>query len=175
MPHRAKIGRDAEKQHKGVLVFGKKSKDYVFKIGVNDQEAISLTPEEAISLFEATVFEQPHKVSQQYDVIYQNVKRKLFESSKDDKVDKPKREALDKVNVMMRLGIVSKDYMEDLREVIELDGLSGHSIRFINQLHIKDYATLPQQIEQSYIDKMIKTAREIDLGSEILILAEELK
>lgn len=175
MPHRAKIGRDAVKQHKGVLVFGKKSKDYVFKIGVNDQEAISLTPEEAISLFEATVFEQPHKVSQQYDVIYQNVKRKLFECSKDDKVDKPKREALDKVNVMIRLGIVSKDYMEDLREVIELDGLSGHSIRFINQLHIKDYATLPQQIEQSYIDKMIKTAREIDLGSEILILAEELK
>lgn len=175
MPHRAKIGRTAEKPHKGVLVFGKKSNDYVFKVGITDKEVISLTPEDAINLFEATVFEQPEQVSEYYDSIYQNVKQRLFESSKDDKVDKAKRDALDKIRAMLPLGAVSGDYLNDLLKVIDMDGLSGHSIRYINNLKPKDYAKLPEQIEQNYIDRMIKTAREVDFGSEVLILSEELK
>lgn len=175
MPHRAKIGRKTDKKHTGVLVFGKKSNDYVFKLGILDTEVFSLTPEEAISLFEATVFEQPEKVSSTYDTVYQNVKRKLFETSKDDKIEKAKREAVDKINAMLRMEILDSDYLNDLKEVIELDGLSGHSIRFINNLKMKDYTSLPKQIEQSYINRMIKLSREIDLGSEVLILSEELK
>ncbi len=175
MPHRAKIGRKADKKHTGVLVFGKKSNDYVFKLGISDTEVVSLTPEEAISLFESTVFEQPEKVSSIYDTVYQNVKRKLFEISKDDKVEKVKREAVDKINAMLRMEILDSDYLNDLKEVIELDGLSGHSIRFINNLKMKDYTSLTKQIEQSYINRMIKLSREIDLGSEVLILSEELK
>ena len=175
MPHRAKIGRKTDKKYTGVLVFGKKSNDYVFKLGISDTEVVSLIPEEAISLFEATVFEQPEKVSSTYDTVYQNVKRKLFETSKDDKVEKAKREAVDKINAMLRMEILDSDYLNDLKEVIELDGLSGHSIRFINNLKMKDYTSLPKQIEQSYINRMIKLSREIDLGSEVLILSEELK
>ena len=175
MPHRAKIGRKTDKKHTGVLVFGKKSNDYVFKLGISDTEVVSLTPEEAISLFEATVFEQPEKVSSTYDAVYQNVKRKLFEISKDDKVEKAKREAIDKINAMLRMEIIDADYLNDLKEVIELDGLSGHSIRFINNLKMKDCISLPKQIEQNYINRMIKLSREIDLGSEVLILSEELK
>jgi ERCC4-related helicase len=175
MPHRAKIGRKLDKKHAGVLVFGKKSNDYVFKLGISDAYAASLTPEEAIALFEATVFEQPEKISSAYDAIYQNVKRKLFETNKDDKVEKAKREALDKINVLLRMEIIDKDYLNDLKEVIELDGLPGHSIRFINNLKMKDYASLSKQIEQGYINRMIKLSREIDLGSEVLILSEELK
>jgi superfamily II DNA or RNA helicase len=175
MPHRAKIGRKTDKPQTGVLVFGKKSNDYVFKIGINADDAVPLTPQEAISLFEATVFEQPEQVSAKYDAIYQNVKLKLFETTKDDKVEKAKREALDKIKAWIPLGIINKDYLNDLREVIDMDGLSGHSIRFINSLKEKDCATLLEQIEQSYINRMIKVAREVDLGSEVLILSEELK
>lgn len=174
MPHRAKIGRQTDKKHAGVLVFGKKTNDYVFKLGVSGTDVTSLTPEEAISLFEATVFEQPKKISSGYDAIYQNVKRKLFETHKDDKVEKAKREALDKINVLLRMEIIDKDYLNDLKEVIELDGLPGHSIRFVNNLKMKDYNSLPKQIEQGYINRMIKLSREIDLGSEVLILSEEL-
>lgn len=175
MPHRAKIGRKVDKLYSGVLVFGKKSNDYVFKIGIGAEEAVSLTPQEAIKLFEATVFEQPEQVSAKYDTIYQNVKCKLFETNKDDKVEKAKREALDKVKALLPLGIISRDYLIDLQEIINMDGLSGHSIRFINNLKLKDYASLPKQIEQAYINRMIKVAREVDLGNEVLILSEELK
>ncbi len=175
MPHRAKIGRKIDKSQTGVLVFGKKSNDYVFKIGVNVDDVLSLTPQDAVELFEATVFEQPEQVSSKYDAIYQQVKRKLFEVSKDDKVEKAKREALDKIKTWMPLGIISRDYLNDLKEVIDMDGLSGHSIRFINNLKLDDCGTLPEQIEQSYINRMIKVAREVDLGNEVLILSEELK
>lgn len=175
MPHRAKIGRKIDKLQTGVLVFGKKSNDYVFKIGVNVDDVLSLTPQDAVELFAATVFEQPEQVSAKYDAIYQQVKRKLFEVTKDDKVEKAKREALDKIKTWMPLGIISRDYLNDLKEVIDMDGLSGHSIRFINNLKLKDCGTLPEQIEQSYINRMIKVAREVDLGNEVLILSEELK
>jgi len=76
---------------------------------------------------------------------------------------------------MLRMEIIDADYLNDLKEVIELDGLSGHSIRFINNLKMKDCISLPKQIEQNYINRMIKLSREIDLGSEVLILSEELK
>ncbi len=175
MPHRAKIGRKVDKSQTGVLVFGKKSNDYVFKIGINTNDVMSLTPQEAIGLYEASVFEHPEKVSAKYDAIYQQVKQKLFEVTKDDKVEKAKREALDKIKAWMSLGIISRDYLNDLKEVIDMDGLSGHSIRYINNLKLKDCDTLPEQIEQSYINRMIKVAREVDLGSEVLILSEELQ
>ena len=175
MPHRAKIGRTIEKQHTGVLVFGKKANDYVFKIGINEKEVVSITPQEAIALFEATVFEQPEKISTKYDAIYQQVKQKLFETSKDDKVEKAKREAIDKIGAMINTGIIDKDYLSDLKEVMEMDGLSGYSIRFINNLKLKDALSLPELIDQNYINRMIKVGREVDLGSEVLILSEELK
>lgn len=175
IPHRAKIGRKIEKLSQGVLVFGKKGNDFVFKIGESSEAVVAITPEQAISLFEATVFEQPHKVSASYDAIYQSVKMSLFQNSKDNKVDKSKREALDKINAMLKENIVSHDYLKDLVKVIEMDGLSGHSLRFINKLNKKDFATLPDEIEQSYINKMIDTAGEIEMGSEVLILSEEIK
>lgn len=174
IPHRAKIGRKVEKPLQGVLVFGKKGNDFVFKIGNSSEDVSTITPEQAISLFEATVFEQPQKISANYDTIYQSVKANLFLSRKDDEMAKSKREALDKINVMLREHSVSHDYLKDLSKVIEMDGLSGHSLRFINKLTKKEFASLPNEIEQSYINKMINTAGEIEAGSEVLILSEEI-
>ncbi len=174
IPHRAKIGRKVEKPLQGVMVFGKKGNDFVFKIGNSSNDVSTITPEQAISLFEATVFEQPQKISANYDTIYQRVKANLFLSRKDDEMAKSKREALDKINAMLRENSVSHDYLKDLIKVIEMDGLSGHSLRFINKLTKKEFATLPDEIEQTYINKMINTAGEIEAGSEVLILSEEI-
>lgn len=175
MPHRAKVARTVDKPLAGVLAFGKKSNDYIFKMGINANDVLPLTPQDAIGLFEATVFERPDKVSERYDAIYQNVKLRLFESSRDDKIDKAKRDAIDKIGKMIPLSVINKEYLNDLRDVINIDGLSGHSIRFINSLKDKDCAKLLERIEQRYIDKMIRMARDIDSGSEALILSEELK
>lgn len=175
IPHRAKIARKVEKPASGVLVFGKKGKDFVFKVGATVEDVIPLTPEEAISLFEANVFEQPYKVSDSFDNIYQSVKIKLFQTNKGNTVEKSKRDALNKIDAMMKGAIISSDYLKDLYRVVEMDGLPGHSIRFINQLRERDYATLSKEIEQSYINKVLTTANDIDEGSEVLILSEEIK
>jgi hypothetical protein len=99
----------------------------------------------------------------------------LFETTKDDKLEKAKRESIDKISAIILLQIIDENYLNDLKDIIELDALSGHSIRFINNLKPKEYKLLPEQIEQSYIDRMIKFSREVDLGKEILILSEEIK
>jgi hypothetical protein len=164
-----------EKPASGVLVFGKKGKDFVFKVGATVEDVIPLTPEEEILLFEANVFEHPYKVSDSFENIYQSVKDKLFQTNKDSKIEKSKRDALNKINAMMKGNIASIDYLKDLYRVVEMDGLPGHSIRFINQLSERDYAALPKEIEQSYINKVLTTASDIDEGSEVLILSEEIK
>ena len=80
-----------------------------------------------------------------------------------------------KIDAMMKGAIISSDYLKDLHRVVEMDGLPGHSIRFINQLRERDYATLSKEIEQSYINKVLTMANDIDEGSEVLILSEEIK
>lgn len=173
--HRAKIQRTTDKSSSGVLVFGKKSTDYIFKLGINKNEIFSLTPEDAISLFEANILEKSTKISDQFDSIYQSVKNKLFEIKKDDTVDKTKRDALKKINVIEKQNLIENDYLSSIKEVINMDGLSGYCIRLINKLKVKEYTQLPFMIPETYLNRMIRIARDVDFGSEVLILSEELK
>ena len=53
IPHRARTGRIVEKPQGGVILFGKKGEDFVFKISDGDHEPIMLSAEEALQLFEA--------------------------------------------------------------------------------------------------------------------------
>ena len=59
--------------------------------------------------------------------------------------------------------------------VIECDGLSGFELRYINKLTPKDKAKLPNEIEQSYINRIVGTINSVDDGEEMLILSEELQ
>lgn len=73
------------------------------KIGESPESVVAITTEQAISIFEATVFEQLRKVSASYNAIYQSVKKSFFQNIKDNKVDKSKREAMDKINAMINI------------------------------------------------------------------------
>lgn len=48
IPHRARTGRIVEKPLGGVILFGKKGEDFVFKISDGDREPIMLSAEEAL-------------------------------------------------------------------------------------------------------------------------------
>ena len=50
MPHRARTGRSVAKSRSGILMFGKKGNDFVFKIGNAEGVVSQLTAEEAIGL-----------------------------------------------------------------------------------------------------------------------------
>lgn len=173
--HRSRTGRKAEKPMSGVLMFGKKGNDFVFKLGdPNANPPISLTAEEAISLFEAAENEKSFETSKDFDFLYQNVKSHLFKGLQQDRNEKERLNAMAKIKLIKQSGTLSPDYLKDLMKVIESDGLSGFELRYINQLTAKDYTKLTKDIEQSYLDRMISRANKVDEGDEVLILAEEL-
>ena len=175
LPHRARTGRSVEKPRSGVLMFGKKGNDFVFKMGTAEGLVVQLTAEEAIGLFEAEPSEQPSALTDAFEPAYQLTKAHLFSSDVKDKNEKIRREALQKVKVMLSRKALPVDYLKDLMKVIQSDGLSGYELRFINQLKSADYPKLPEQIDEYYINRIIDTCNHVDDGEESIILAEELK
>lgn len=175
LPHRARTGRSAEKPRSGVLMFGKKGNDFVFKIGTHDSLVCQLTAEEAIGLFEAAPSEQPAALTESFEPTYQMTKSHLFSSDIKDKNEKNRLEAMQKIKVMLNRKALPADYLKDLMKVIQSDGLSGFELRYINSLKLADYHKLPDQIDQFYINRIIETYNHVDDGEESIILAEELK
>lgn len=175
MPHRARTARNIEKPKKGVLVFGRKGNDFVFKIGDKANAPIMIPAEEAIALFEAEMNEEPVELSNDFETIYQKVKASLFCSDATERNEKELLNALAKVKVFINKQLLPKDYLEDLRQVIKADALSGYEIRYINQLTTKDAAKLPQKISAEYLARVITAQNKVDDSEEALILSEELQ
>ena len=173
IPHRAKTGRKAEKPKYGVLMFGKKGNDYVFKIG-DEFETEQLTAEQALSMFSADEQEPAVKLSKNFDKSYQNVKTHLFEQNKTSKNAQDLVKAIAKIKLMLQTSTVSKDYLKDLLVVTQNDGLSGYELRFINGLKQNEYAQLPHEIDQKYLSRLIAIGNKIDDEQETLILSEEI-
>jgi uncharacterized protein YaaN involved in tellurite resistance len=175
IPHRARIGRTVDKPRKGVLLFGRKKDTCVFKMSANLLDTDTLNTEEAFALLEADIFEQPKSVSANFDAVYQNMKQTLFKSCVTEKTDKQKKDVLDKIDAIAQAGVLDAEYINALRYAVEIGALSGLSMQFIRQLAPKDFSELPRQIDQDFLDRVQKMAREIDEGSESIILSEELQ
>lgn len=175
LPHRARTARDIEKPRKGVLMFGRKGDDFVFKIGDTATVPVMIPAEEAISLFEAEKNEEPVNLSGDFDSIYQRVKASLFSSDTTGRNEKELLNAQAKVKLFINKQLLPKDYLEDLRQVIQADALSGYEIRYINQLAVKDAAKLPQKISAEYLARVIIAQNKVDDSEETLILSEELQ
>ena len=124
--HRAKTGRRSDIAN-GVLLFGKKGTDFVFKLGHSAAEQPTmLTAEQALSLFEANIDEEAFETSKGFDAVYQNVKLYLFRGTTADKNEKERINALAKVKLVKLSKCVDSDYIEDLVRAIEMDALSGN-------------------------------------------------
>lgn len=175
LPHRAKTARNVKKPNKGVLMFGRKGDDFVFKIGNDKADPVMISAEEAIALFEAEKCEEPVDLSKDFDTVYQRVKASLFRSDVIGKNEKEQLKALDKIKFLIRNKLLSKDYLTDLIQVIKADALSGYEIRYINQLIIKDADKLIQKISPEYLARIINMQNKVDEGEETLILSEELQ
>lgn len=175
LPHRARTARNIEKPRNGVLMFGRKGDDFVFKIGDTATVPVMIPAEEAIALFEAERNEEPVDLSSDFDAIYQRVKASLFSNDTTGRKENELMNALAKVKLFTNRQSLPKDYLEDLRQVIQADALSGYEIRYINQLAVKDAAKLPQKISAEYLARVITAQNKVDENEETLILSEELQ
>lgn len=175
LPHRARTARNVDKSKKGVLMFGRKGDDFVFKIGEIMTTPVMIPAEEAIALFEAEKDEKPVDLSHDFDVVYQKVKASLFSGDVTERNEKDLINALAKIKILMKNQLLPKDYLSDLLQVIKADALSGYEIRYINQLAPKDAAKLPLQISTEYLARIINSQNKVDDNEETLILSEELQ
>ncbi|UKI46898.1 MAG: SNF2-related protein [Phocaeicola vulgatus] len=175
LPHRARTARKVEKPKKGVLMFGRKGDDFVFKIGDTTNTPVMIPAEEAIALFEARKEEEPADLSNDFDATYQRVKASLFNSDVSERNEKDILNALAKIKIFKREQYLSKDYLEDLIQVIKTDALSRYEIRYITQLAPKDAGKLPLKISTEYLARIIATQNKVDNSEETLILSEELQ
>lgn len=174
IPHRARIGRTAEKPCKGILLFGKKGNDFVFKIGDNTEETpVMLTSEQALSLFEATVEEEAVTTDKQFDKLYQHVKAHLYRSIRKDENERSRLEAVDKIKLWGKTRALPKDYLDDLLQVIQNDGLTGEEVRFINKQNSKTANKVTERITQDYLNRIVEKMNRVEEGDETLILAEQ--
>ena len=174
IPHRARIGRSVEKPKSGILLFGKKGNDFVFKMGSDTAgEPTMLTSEEALNLFEATLEEAPVAVNDQFDKIYQHVKKHLFRNGTTDEKEKSRLEAVDKLKFWKKGKVLPQDYLEDLLRIIQNDGLTGEEIRFINKLTPKNVNHLLERIPEEYLNRVVNKMNKVEEGDETLILAEQ--
>ena len=179
IPHRARIRRSVKKDKTGVLVFGKKGNDYTFKLGVDKDNALSLTVPDAINLFKAKISEKPRKITSNFENLYQRAKAKMFITKTQIKLSGRKGQAIHKIEILKELFPDKKDYFIDLYFVAkELDALPEgvyKQIRNIDKKTLKqDVDNLIRIVPHSYLSKIIQTANKIDEGKETLILAEEL-
>lgn len=179
LPKRIRIKRTAETSSKGVIVFGKKGNDHIFKIGTSPANILTLNAREAIDLFKAGTDEKAKAVSTAFEEIYQIVKANLFLKKGEVALDKGKRETIDKIRYFIDNKLGDADYLKDLLFVIaELDSLPElyhKQIRRIsNKTLVQDLHQLKTDVPHSYLTAIIKKAQDIDDAEENLILAEEL-
>lgn len=175
LPHRARTARNVKKPRTGVLVFGRKGDDFIFKIGDSSSAPMMIPAEEAIALFDAETNEKPVDLSKNFDALYQKVKGSLFSSDVTEHKEKELINALAKIKILIKNQLLPKDYLADLTQVIKADALSGYEIRYINQLAPKDATKLPQKISAEYLTRIIINQNKADDSEETLILSEELQ
>lgn len=173
LPHRARTGREINSKQKGVIVFGKKGNDYVFKMS-DGEEIVQLTAEEAIKIFEADTKEKGMNLSKDFYKKYDHAKNNLFVSEEKSSKEKDLLNAVKKLKVIHKSGVLPKDYMKDLIKVAGKDCLSGYELRTINKLKPEEYSSLIEKINPEYIQRIFETRKRIDDGEETLILTEEI-
>ncbi|WP_051290636.1 helicase-related protein [Dysgonomonas capnocytophagoides] len=173
LPLRTKIRRRASLPEDGVLVFAKKGNDFVFKYSNDENKPYDRTPEDAFRLLKTSKEEKPYKPSETFDNTFNIIKSALFSDDSESDTEKIKRDALDKVRLMIQMKSCENEYLEDLKTAVELDAISGYALRLINRMKPSEYVALPDKISRTYILKALRTYDNISHGTETLILAEE--
>ncbi len=173
IPHRARIARHTEKPCYGVLMFGKKGNDFVFKVA-RGEVITMLGAEEAFTLFESLQHEPSFAVDESFDKTYQYLKSKLFSGVDKQRRDPRLLEALAKIKLVRESNILDKAYVDDLLTVAQADGLSGYEVRHLTNIKNNEITELPKVISHAYLLRKLETIASVEAGEESLILTEQI-
>ena len=179
LPKRCRIKRTVKKNEAGVIVFGKKGDECVFKTAGKTMAPKALSAADALNLFEAEITESSEQISRSFEEVYSRIKENLFSKRTEVARDRGKTEAIDKIEALKTKLAEHKDYLEDLSYVVKnLDALPERFLRGIRAIDLKrlekDFIELQRQVPHNYLLDIICRERAIEEGKETLILSEEL-
>lgn len=175
IPLRSKIRRLTTTTDSGIIAFARKGSDYVFKFAPSEGEIKDITPEEGLKMMTAAEGEDGYKLSSSFSSRFTELKKALFTHEAESENDKARRDALDKVRLIIQANACDRDYLEDLKTAIVRDSLSGYSLRAINRLKPNEFATLPSIISKAYVNAALRDYDSVSFGTEMLIIAEEMQ
>jgi hypothetical protein len=172
---RSRIARTKETPKHGVVVFGKRGNECVFKFaeaGSGKDKLFTLLPEGALPLFKTDKSEAAGKTSDTFDDLFKYVTDNLFA----DRAYAPQRisrDAMNRINAWKNNnGNVSMEkYLKLLMRAVELGALPSNSVI----TSTKTCKELREAISLSYLEKISDVADRLDENKENIILAEELK
>lgn len=172
----AKISNDKNSQ--GVIVFGKKGDDFVFKYAKNSLHVPEdITPEDAFKLLECDPQTPIKPISKDFHPIYNNIKQDMFNSSINSigNNDNKNAEIYKILNSKIRPSkVLSNDYITDLAMAVRQGGLSNYELKYIKKLKPSEYKSLPEAITSSYLSKIINKNNVKDNSEQVIIISEEL-
>ena len=175
MPLRSKVRRLTDRHDSGIIAFAKKGSDYVFKFAPSEGDIVDVSPEDGLKILAASIDEKGYKLSTKFTPLFAKLKETLFTHEAEGENERTKRDALDKVRLIIQLEACDIDYLKDLKTAIEHDSISGYSLREINRLKRADFETLPEKISREYVSAALRAYDNVSHGAETLIIAEELQ
>ena len=174
LPLRSKVRRLSTTHPNGVVAFARKNGDYVFKFVKSEEDSQTLDPSEAFEMIKAEEDEKGYELSPSFSSLFDKAKHSLFVQQVEGDKDKTKRDALEKVRLMIRRNSCDMEYLEELQRAIEFDAIAGYSLREINRMKSKDFSKLPDIISKEYVESVLHNYDNISHGLETLIMAEEI-
>ena len=175
------FGLYEELKDKGVLLFSKKGDSYRFSFASKGGGAQALLPQQALSMFRAKSEEKAERVSEDFYTLYETAKAESGIVNKTSKkCSKNVRDVLDGIRSVKDANDYDKEYLNDLRTVINWGSISDGDIKRILKEFGKESTTeelvaaIKQIIPYYYLDAIIKKESDIVSEPETILLAEEL-
>ncbi|QZE15249.1 hypothetical protein K4L44_05290 [Halosquirtibacter laminarini] len=174
VPIRARIARK-NKDVEGVLIFGKKGDDALFRWGENALSNESISPHDALKLMNASPSEKSFNTSCKFNPTYEYMKDSLFiKKNSSSNPDKLKIDTLKKLNTILSKKLSDDiDGINDIIKTVELGALPTKYLKEIIKLSRARCNDLSSIIDTNYIKKILEKAHNIDNAIEALIISEE--
>lgn len=172
----AKISNDGNYQ--GVIVFGRKGDDFVFKYAPNVLTSKDISPEDAFELLECDAHTQTQTTTQQFYSVYNCIKQDILNNSKISLIGKNEiknTEIFRKVTTRIEpTKVLDNNYIQDLKTAIKQGGLSAFELKYIKNIKPSDYKSLPDVITTKYLNRIINKNNDNNDSDQVIILSEEL-
>lgn len=183
--NRSRVARETnDKNHKGVLLFGKRGDNSVFSFTDRENTHTAyIDPVQALQLFEATEEIKGIETTSDFNTHFIRVRDYLSKSNTHAPTeDKGRNKAIDRLKALINAvdSGDAKDYLRDLIDVIhELDALAESELKIIRHVKIKGnpekaYQAILDAIPSEYISNIHKAAKSRENDKSLIILAEEL-